>query len=73
MGSWSWLVVEVDEVASADLLCDRNGATWRGLEGGVVAGIASLDDPGVDCIDGKDGLMKIGLGGYEYIYPSPLS
>lgn len=62
----------VDEVASADLLGSTNGATWRGLGGDDVGGVVSLDDEGVDCIDGKDGLMKIGLGICVYIYSRPL-
>lgn len=66
------LEIEVDEVASADLLRCRCGTSWRGLSGGDVAGVTSFDDDGVDCIDGNDGLMKIGLGGYLYIYPAPL-
>lgn len=66
--------------ASAQLLNSNCGLVWWGLPGGDVAGVDCTDGSGVDCndvfgvdrTDGNDGLIKMGLGGYVYIYSTRL-
>lgn len=62
-------MIEGEDVYPALLITSKCGVLWRGLSDSDVVKIVPFDDLGANCIDGKEGLMKIGLKGYVYIYP----
>lgn len=72
-GIWSWVATEGEDMDPALLFTSECGVIWWGPSDGDVVEIVSFDNLGDSCIDGKEGLMNIGLEGYVYMYPLPLN